>query len=185
MELLDLDRLRQRDSLAWGQLYDLCAQRTYRVLYHVTKAEQNVLEELNQAVWLAAIETIDRMDGTRGTPQDWILGVARFQGLTYLRRKYRNRVVTVGSGASFPIFDEVTPDLERRTERLGLLRACIESLPENWQFILRQKYEQGMSVKEIAESSGSTVKSVESVLSRSRSRLREMARATPDEEGWK
>jgi RNA polymerase sigma factor (sigma-70 family) len=182
MELLDLEHLRQRDALAWDQLYKSCAHRTYRVLYHVTKAEPYVLEELNQAVWLAAIESIDRMDGTRGTPQDWILGVARFHGLTYLRKKYRDRVVTVGSGATFPSLDEA--EGERRAERVGMLRACIESLPENWQYVLRQKYELGMTVKEIAEQTRCTIKAVESVLSRSRSRLREMTREVPEVEGW-
>lgn len=178
MELMDLEKLRRRDPRVWDQLYQSCASRTYRVLYHITKAERSVLEELNQAVWLAAMESIAGIDGSRGTPQDWILGIARFHALSYLRRKYRNRVVAVGCGSSWPAAAEVDAEAELRTERLGMIRACIESLPENWQYILRQKYEQGLSVKEIAESNDCTVKAVESILSRSRSRLRELTQET-------
>lgn len=181
MELVDLEQLRQRDTRVWDQLYQSCASRTYRVLYHITKAERSVLEELNQAVWLAAIESVAGIDGTRGTPQDWILGIARFHALSYLRRKYRNRVVAVGCGSGWAAA-EVDAEAELRTERLGLIRACIESLPENWQYILRQKYEQGLSVKEIAESNDCTVKAVESILSRSRRRLRELTQETSQTE---
>jgi RNA polymerase sigma-70 factor (ECF subfamily) len=175
MEPIDLEPLRQRDSQAWDHLYQSCAARTYRVLYHITKAERSVLEELNQAVWLAAIESVSGIDGTRGTPQDWVLGIARFHALSYLRRKYRNRVVAVGCGSGWPAA-EVDRETEARTERLGLIRASIESLPEHWQYVLSQKYEHGRSVKEIADLSHCTVKAIESILSRSRQRLRELTR---------
>jgi len=84
----------------------------------------------------------------------------------------------VGCGSGWAAAAEVDAEAELRTERLGMIRACIESLPENWQYILRQKYEQGLSVKEIAESNDCTVKAVESILSRSRSRLRELTQET-------
>ena len=66
-------------------------------------------------------------------------------------------------------------------DRAALLRATIESLPENWQYLLRQKYEAGLTVNEIAELTGATPKAVESTLSRARQRLRDLFRETLDQ----
>jgi RNA polymerase sigma factor (sigma-70 family) len=118
-----------------------------------------VLEELNQDVWLSAIDSIEHFDATRGTPQDWLLGIARFKGLTYIRRQYTCRVVSVGRSLPEQI---AAPDgAPEDAERTALLRATIESLPEQWQYVLRQKYEVGLSVKEFSELAGVTPKAVE------------------------
>ncbi len=175
-ELISVHQLRQRMPAAWDQLYQVGGQRTYRVLYHVTKAEQRVLEDLNQIVWLAAIETVDSFDPSRGSAVDWVLGIARHKGLSYLRSKYRTRVFAVGSSHDLPPIEQRDAPDEDIGERRAILRACIESLPENWQFVLRQKYEMGLSVKEIANLAGGGVKAIESILSRARTRLRQMVR---------
>ena len=170
----------RRDAAVWDSLYMATCRRTYRVLHYLTGERQAILEDLNQDVWLSAIESIASFDASLGTAHDWVLGIARYKGLTYLRKQYRNRVVYVAdppeiSTAHVGDYDQVALDT---TERLALLRATIESLPENWQSILRQKYDNGMSVKEIAELAGTTSKAVESTLSRARTRLRELFNET-------
>ena len=177
-DLLDPNRLRDRDSDAWDALYLATCQRTYRVLSSVTGATPSVLEDLNQDVWLSAIESIEGFDATRGTASDWVLGIARYKGLSYLRKKYACRIVYVGQVSDLlePI---TTRDVETDdAERAALLRGCIDSLPENWQLVLRQKYEKGLSVRDIAELVGATPKSIESTLSRARQRLRELFQET-------
>lgn len=179
-ELPDIQLLRNRDRDSWDALYRSTCQRSYRVLRHVTGASPSVLEELNQDVWLSAIDSILQFDATRGTPQDWILGIARFKGLTYVRRRYRCRVVSVGCSVADQIAAvDVPTDADGR---IALLRASIESLPEQWQYVLRQKYEAGLSVKEISELAGVTPKAVESTLSRARQRLRDLYRDTVESE---
>lgn len=175
-DLDDTNLLRQRDAASWDALYTATGRRTYRVLYHVTGAKPNVLEELNQEVWLSAIESIERFDASRGSAHDWVLGIARFKGLTYLRKQYTSRLAYVGTGAELDHqwADASDSESDSRMERLALLRASIESLPENWQYVLRQKYEVGMSVKEISELVGVTPKAIESTLARARTRLREL-----------
>jgi RNA polymerase sigma-70 factor (ECF subfamily) len=177
-ELEEIERLRGRDTEAWDRLYRGCAHRTYRILYHLTKGDGRVLEELNQTVWLAAMETIDNLDAARGTPQDWVLGIARFKALSYLRKKYRCRVVSVGMDVPMSLSQPLSDSADPLQERARVLRACIESLPENWQLVLRQKYEIGLSMKEISDLGGLSVKAVESILSRARNRLRELVRDT-------
>ena len=180
-ELHDEQLLRSRDADVWDTLYRSTSRRTYRVLHHVTGAMHNELEELNQDVWLSAIQSVERFDATRGTPQDWVLGIARFKGLTYLRKKYYSRFAFV-SGSSELAEHWVTPDSSMEfVDRIALLRAAIESLPENWQYLLRQKYEAGLSVNEIAELIAATPKAVESTLSRARQRLRDLFRETIDQ----
>lgn len=67
-------------------------------------------------------------------------------------------------------------------ERASLLRATLESLPENWQYVLRQKYQFRLSVREIADLVDSTPKAIESTLSRARQRLRDLMRETNSEQ---
>ncbi len=172
--------LRDRDAHTWDTLYTANCRRTYRVLFHVTAASPAVLEELNQEVWLSAIESIEHFDTTRGTAQDWILGIARFKGLTYLRKRYANRLAFVGSYSNLPEERSEPQREDGFCERLALLRALIESLPDNWQYVLRKKYETGLSVKEISELMSVTPKAIESTLSRARQRLRELFVLTRD-----
>ncbi len=172
----DSQLLLDRDSNAWDELYRAVCRRTYRLLHTVTGAKKSVLEELNQEVWLSAISSIERFDATRGTPQDWVLGIARFKGLTYLRKQYTSRLVFAGSSSELPQLAAAPAETSDREERLMLLRAAIASLPENWQYLLRQKYEAGLSVKEMSELAGITVKTVESKLARARQRLRDLYR---------
>lgn len=172
-ELLDPQLLRARDSDTWDSLYVSTCHRTYRVLSHVTGASRLVIDDLNQDVWLSAIESIEGFDATRGTAQDWVLGIARFKGLNYLRKKYSSRLAYVGHYSELHEQPEVAMAVALE-ERAAVLRGSVESLPEHWQFVLKQKYDVGMSVKEIAELAETTPKAIESTLSRARQRLREL-----------
>lgn len=177
-DLLDSNRLRDRDSDAWDALYLATCQRTYRVLSSVTGATPTVLDDLNQDVWLSAIESIEGFDATRGTASDWVLGIARYKGLSYLRKIYASRIVYVGQISDLSEHAAARDIETDDAERAALLRGSIESLPENWQLVLRQKYEKGLSVKDIAELVGATPKAIESTLSRARQRLRELFHET-------
>lgn len=174
----DHERLKLRETQAWDAFYQLCSRSTYRVLYCITGGPPHVLEELNQEVWLTAIQIIDRLDVTRGTPRSWILGIARLKGLSYLRTQYKNRLVYVGEPIDLAnLLEDCSAD-SPANDKLPLLRAAIVSLPERWQFVLRQKYDEGRTVEDIAELADSTPKAIESTLSRARQRLREIIAAT-------
>lgn len=180
-EFIDVQLLRIGDHNAWDALYSSTGRRTYRVLYYLTNAKQAALEEMNQDVWLSAIQSIDRFDATRGTAADWVLGIARHKGLTFLRRHYARRLVCVGGSGDLPESIVCEDDQLLVSERAALVRASLESLPENWQYVLRQKYQAGLSVREIAESMGATPKAIESTLSRARQRLRELLRESTED----
>ena len=176
--MFDIQLLRDRDRESWDSLYRSTCARTYRVLHHVTGAPQLVLEELNQDVWLSAIDSVDRLDGTKGTAVEWVLGIARFKGLTHLRRHYANRLVIVSHCTDRVDSAEAVDEAIDGEERRALIRAAMESLPDHWQNVLRQKYEAGMSVMVIADMLGTTPKAVESILSRARQRLRDLIQQT-------
>jgi RNA polymerase sigma-70 factor (ECF subfamily) len=177
-DMPDVQLLRDRDREAWDALYQECCRHTYRVLYRVTGAKQSVLEELNQEVWLSAIESVGQYAETRGTAQDWVLGIARFKGLSYLRKQYGHRVAFVGGNLEPPQPLTAREELLEAAERSALLQASIESLPENWRYVLQQKYQAGMSVHQISELTQTTPKAVESLLSRARQRLRDLFQET-------
>ncbi len=173
-EIFDTQHLRAGDRHVWDRLYTSTCRRTYHILSHLTNAQQQVLEELNQEVWLSAIQAIRNFDATQGTAVDWVLGIARHKGLDFLRKHYKNRVTCVGGSGDLPMPSVIPEDQLLIAERERLLRAAIESLPEKWQFVLKQKYHLSLSICEIANLLESTPKAVESTLSRARARLREL-----------
>lgn len=175
-DYFDTQLLRQRDEVTWNALYSAMCRRTYRLLAQVTRASAAVVEELNQEVWVSAMESVEKLDAQRGSAQDWILGIARFKGLTYLRKQYASRTVCVGSAEDLPEADGTDERTQETAERQARLDAAILFLPEHWRLVLRQKYLLGLSVKRIAELMGSSPKSVESILSRARQRLRDLCR---------
>ena len=168
----DAQLLRARDREAWDSLYLTTARTTYRILSHLTGAQSSTLEELNQEVWLAAIESIEKWDESRGPVRDWVLGIARNRGLLYLRKLYRRRMVVAADVMELPATSAAEPGNVDLDEQRLLLRASIESLPETWQWLLRKKYDEGLSVKQIADLAESTPKAIESTLFRARHRLK-------------
>lgn len=170
----EIQHLRSRHQPTWDRLYQTHGRTTYRVLWHLTHAGRETLEELNQDVWLSAIQSIASFQSEKGTVPDWIQGIARYKGLSYLRKQYRCRLVCVGVGNDdFPTV--MAPAIREETmERRRYLRAAMESLPDQWQILLQQKYLEGMSVQEIAIGNETSPKAVESALTRARRRLREI-----------
>ncbi|NCO05429.1 MAG: hypothetical protein GW939_04800, partial [Candidatus Magasanikbacteria bacterium] len=67
---------------------------------------------------------------------------------------------------------EITEDLERKSDGEALWRA-IQDLPQSNRDKLLMKYQQGMSIKDIAIATGTTENAVKLSLSRSRKKLKE------------
>jgi RNA polymerase sigma-70 factor (ECF subfamily) len=175
--------LRSRDSEAWIALYNSLVHGTYAFLWHLTGRNRAVAEDLNQETWLSAIESIDRFDESRGSLQAWLFGIARKKGVEHLRHKK----VLLGKGAPETVTPDSLVDRERAnsppaivetSERAALVRAALEILPPERRNVLRGKYVEGLTVKQLADRFGKSPKAIESLLTRSRGELREILDST-------
>jgi RNA polymerase sigma-70 factor, ECF subfamily len=159
------------DRTAWARMYDRHVRDVFAAVYHLLGGDRGLAEDVNQEVWLLAIEQFDRFDPERGRFRDWILGIGRHRAL---RRHRRSAGVGSDEYLDAPADSSSPPDLLEAIERADFVRVALLRLPEDHRRVLLDKYVAGRSVAEIAGRIGRSAKAVESLLSRARSELRKL-----------
>jgi RNA polymerase sigma-70 factor (ECF subfamily) len=163
----------RRDRSAWDAMYDRHVGDVFGLIYHLVGGDRHVAEDINQEVWLLAIERFERFDPGRGAFRDWLLGIARHRTLRHHRRAPGQGV----EGQSDGLSDSLPPPEELEgVERADVVRAALLCLHDRSRRVLLDKYSEGLSVAEIASRSGRSAKAVESLLSRARGQLRALLR---------
>ena len=131
-------------------------------------------EELVQRTVFDAVRGRGSYDPSRGSPEGWIFGIARNNVRLEMRRR-ASRGGVDGDISSYleaidskPLPDEV---LERK-ETAAVVRAALSRLESKEQAVLRAKYIEGLSARDIGRRFGITEKAVHSLLYRARISLR-------------
>jgi|YelNatPaOPRAMG01_1025707.scaffolds.fasta_scaffold135563_2 RNA polymerase sigma-70 factor (ECF subfamily) len=176
-----LARLRQRDEAAFAELFEMYAERIYRLAWRMLKQGDDA-EEVVQATFVSAFEAIDRFEphAQIGT---WLYRIAYNHALMLLRR--RHAVATLPEEdegvASFPPqladWNHLPDQQVLNDEAKDILRAAINELPVGLRaaFVLRDV--EGLSTAECAQIQALTEAACKVRLHRARQRLREQIRA--------
>ena len=101
----------------------------------------------------------------------WACGVARFNVLTFMRTKRRDRVQF--NDEAIELLTEWQAEAEEGTQtaRQEALQFCMKKLTDLQRDLLRRYYEQRENAREIAEAIGRTAQSVHSSLKHIRAKL--------------
>jgi RNA polymerase sigma-70 factor (ECF subfamily) len=172
-ELRLVRAMARRDRAAWNVMYERHVRDVFGLVYHLVGGDRHVAEDVNQEVWLLAIERFDRFDPGRGGFRDWLLGIARHRALRHHRCASGQPVQGQPDGLSDGL---PAPELLEGRERADVVRAALLCLHDGSRRVLLAKYADGLSVAEIAARTGRSAKAVESLLSRARSQLRSLLR---------
>ena len=141
-----------------------CQSRLYAYILTLTgdrEQARDVLQECNLVMWSKADEF---EDGTNFIA--WAFTIARFQVMAARQKIARDRLVfddEILQGMA-DIFD----DDEAFDERQAALGLCIEEIAPNHRNLLKIRYTDGLSVKEIALQLDKTANAVAKVLHRTR-----------------
>jgi DNA-directed RNA polymerase specialized sigma24 family protein len=121
----------------------------------------SLAEELVQKTVFDAVRGCGSYDPSRGSPEEWIFGIARNNILLEMRKRASRPVVIV--------------------------RSALSRLESKEQALLRAKYIEGLSARDIAQQMDITEKAVHSLLYRARISLREQLKrvASLHKEGQK
>src|SRR5262245_38516506 len=158
------------DADAFAGWYRRSLPRVYGYVRAQTGGDTDLAEDVTQQAFVQAIRNRSSFDG-RADPVTWICSIARNALLNHYRserREWRRRVAVV---PEIEMADELSPqrshDRDELVQALGLLHP-----DQRTAMIL--KYVDGMTVREIADALGRSEAGAESLLSRARSRLREL-----------
>lgn len=155
------------NDAAWQVLYDRHVDALYAFAWYRSGRRADRAEEVAQETWLTAVRRIAAFDPERGPFESWLKGIAA-NVLKNQRRRWRRDERTEN------LHDENLLDEPPPPENGELVGLALTALPQRYQTVLRAKYEERLSVAEIAQRLGATAKATESMLSRAREAFRDI-----------
>ena len=179
-EVLLVDRARNGDAAAFGELITRYERRVYRMARQITQIDEDA-EDVLQETFLKAFEHLDSFQG-QSKFYTWLTRIAVNESLMKLRKRKSDRSVSLDENIETeedPIVREIavwdeTPEQQYSQEELReILNKAIDSLKPIFRtvFILRDVEE--LSTEETAEALGLSIAAVKSRLLRARLQLRE------------
>ena len=140
----------------------------------------SLAEELVQKTVFDAVRGCGGYDPSRGSPDEWIFGIARNNIRLEMRRRASQPSVDGDISRYLEAIDsEPLPDevLEQK-ETAVVVRRALSRLESKEQVVLKTKYVEGLSARDIAQRIGITEKAVHSLLYRARISLRRQLKQT-------
>ncbi len=137
---------------------------------------RSLAEELVQRTVFDAVRGRTTYDVSKGSPQQWLCGIARNQIRLEIRRRAAGPHVN-GDLSSYleTLEDKWLPDeILERQETADVVKTALEQLNTKEKQVLKAKYLDDLSARDIARQMDISEKAVHSLLYRARNHLREV-----------
>ena len=155
-----------------------CQQRLYGYIFRRMANRDRAMEVLQQTNLVLCRKADDFEPGTNFNA--WSATVAHYQILSYRKTQARDRLVFTDE--VFAVVDERDNECEIREGVLTHLRHCLEAMSSDNQVFIKLRYEDGLSMKQIAAEVGKTVGAIRVKLHRLRRSLRDCVQKRLQEE---
>jgi RNA polymerase sigma-70 factor (ECF subfamily) len=160
-------RLVKGEEEAYREFYDLYSHRLYGYLFVICRGNEEQARELLQQTMIKAARYVREFEEAE-IFWSWLTRVARSCWVDENRK--RNRYLMMLER----LWKWRSADAEGGESIEEMFAGAIEVLAEEDRVLLRQKYAEGLSLREIAENLGSSEKAIESRLTRARNRMKEL-----------
>lgn len=132
-------------------------------------------DDIAQDVFVDVWRKLDTFKG-QSKMSTWIYRIAVNKSLNFLRQNKSNPIICALESIKENIFNQTSKDndddLEERSKKIKLIHKAIKRLPEKQKTTFVLFYYEGLVYKEIADITGSSIASVESVLFRARNNVK-------------
>ena len=162
----------QRDRKATAEFVDTYTDAVYSFIRRHLSPRHDVVDDLVQDVFIAAWENLNSFRGASPL-RAWLLGIACHKIEDYYRRLLLSaqplEPAVVEDLPATELDMEATADRERTEQRA---RQVLEDLPEHYSVVLRWRYWEKWSARQMAEATGRSEKAIERLLARAREQFR-------------
>lgn len=174
-------RVARGDRAAVRLLFMRHHARVYRFVTRQTGSE-TMADDIANEVFLELWRQAPKFEG-RSEVSTWLLGIARFKSLSYLRKR---KEAWIGEDDGDQVADDAdTPEVRAMKDDKGAaLRRCIDKLPEVHRSVVDLAYYHGKSISEIAEILAIPEATVKTRMFYARKKLGESLVAAGHDRGW-
>jgi RNA polymerase sigma-70 factor (ECF subfamily) len=159
-------------SAAWHALYDAFAEAVWRSVARRVGPNAADVADIVQETFLAAARSARTFDPARGSLWGWLSGIARRQAALHFRRKQTRPEAHGDAGGEMSAVDDPA-DLVALAETAAAVRQVLSGLPIDYETLLVGKYQDGLSLEELAQAESCSLDAVSSKLARARRAFRE------------
>ena len=174
-----VDRARNLDSEAFGQLYDMYYDNIYKYTYFKC-GNQADAEDLASQVFTGALRTIQNFSWREATFASWLFRIAHNVVVDHWRKR--------GQGATEPIENHIGiadgTDVARtvvKSLQYEKVRLAMGLLAEDQSQVLTLRFINGLSIQETAAALGKTAGAIKAQQFRAVAKLRELLVGEVDE----
>jgi RNA polymerase sigma-70 factor (ECF subfamily) len=159
------------DETAWRAWYEAAAPRLRAYVHWRCPRMPDLADDVVQETWLTAVRRVRTFRPVRGSFAAWLSGIAA----NLIRNRLRQlRHFNQSPSASEEIYPRWRSGSDETSE---LVARALADLPLRYEHALRAKYLDGLSVQEMAVTTGDSEKAVESLLTRARQAFRDAYQA--------
>jgi RNA polymerase sigma-70 factor (ECF subfamily) len=158
----------RRDRKATAEFVARCADSVYSFVRRRLAPRTEAFEDVMQEILLAAWQGLHDFRAEAGL-RAWFLGIARHKVEDYYRKRIRQTEIQDNEQSSAD--PPLTPEFEERLDgeaQQGRVQRTLSRLPEPYALALLWRYRDEKSIREMAELTGKTEKSMERLLARAR-----------------
>ncbi len=164
----------RKDRKATAEFVSRYADGVYAYVRHRLAPRGDLVEDLVQDVFLAALASLPRFAGASSL-RSWLLGIARHKVEDYYRQQLREPEALANTRDAEEPSERPLVDEHIDRERLDAkTHAVLQQLPEPYGLALLWRYWENRSVREMAVATGKTEKAIERLLARARARFRQL-----------
>ena len=152
-------------------VYHSYVNEIYQYVYLRTGMSKALAEDITQEIFMDVYRGLSGFKGL-SSERTWIFKIARNKLNDFYRKQYSPKFEMVEiDDYMVEHLDDPSQDIQElmiKSFEREKVRACLNSLPEQYKIVLVLKYIDGKTVKEIAVEYGKSPKAIESILQRAK-----------------
>lgn len=161
---------KERNTEVFEKVYRNLKDTVYNFLIIKTNGDYTSTEEIFSDTFHSALVSAPNLKSTKNI-QSWILQIASRRFIDHLRKKYRDKKYQDIIQQNQRIPSDMTEILHNK-EKILLMNMALQNIKDAYSNVLRKKYIEDKSIKQIARETGKSGKAIESLLTRAKNAIK-------------